>query len=73
MRVSEFWSLMDDEFGAGYARSLATDLVLADADGRSAVVALESGMDPKAVWLAVCEAKDVPAQRRLGKDLKPKR
>lgn len=73
MRVSEFWSLMDDEFGVGYARSLARDLVLTEAGGRSAVEALEAGVDPKSIWLAVCLAKDVPVQRRLGKDLKPKR
>lgn len=73
MRVSEFWSLMDDEFGTGYARSLGRDLVLTDVGGRSALEALEAGIDPKAVWLAVCDAKDVPLQRRLGKDRKPKR
>ncbi|MDR6270787.1 hypothetical protein JOE69_003025 [Arthrobacter russicus] len=71
--MSEFWSLMDDEFGAGYARSLGRDLVLTDVGGRSALEALEAGIDPKAVWLAVCDAKDVPLQRRLGKDRKPKR
>ena len=25
MRMSDFWRLMDDEFGAAYARSLARD------------------------------------------------
>lgn len=73
MRVSEFWTLMDDEFGPGYARSLGRDLALSAMGSRSAQEALEAGTDPKRVWLAVCEAKDVPANRRLGKDAKPRR
>lgn len=73
VRLSEFWRLMEDEFGAGYARVLAGELVLADLGGRSAQAGLEAGIDPRRVWLAVCEKQDVPPERRLGRDVAPKR
>ncbi|WP_394942178.1 DUF3046 domain-containing protein [Psychromicrobium sp. YIM B11713] len=72
MRVSEFWRLMEDEFGARYARSLASDLILTAIGGRSAIEALEAGVSPREIWHAVCDVQEVPASRRLGKDLKPK-
>ncbi|MBG0739309.1 DUF3046 domain-containing protein [Paeniglutamicibacter antarcticus] len=68
MRISDFWRLMDDEFGAGYSRVLAGDLVLSEAGGRSAQEALQAGLDPRLVWQAVCQMQDVPPERRLGKD-----
>lgn len=64
---------MDEEFGSGYSRVLAADLVLTSLDGRTAVEALKAGVPPKAVWLAVCDMQDVPPQRRLGRDIKPTR
>ncbi|MCW2133553.1 MULTISPECIES: DUF3046 domain-containing protein [Crystallibacter] len=73
MRISDFWRLMDDEFGPGYSRVLAADLVLTGLGGRTAMAALEAGIPPKSVWLAVCEMQDVPAERRLGRDIKPSR
>ncbi|MFD1214564.1 DUF3046 domain-containing protein [Arthrobacter sp. GCM10027362] len=73
MRLSDFWRLMDDEFGAGYSRVLAADLVLAALGGRTAAEALKAGVPPKSVWLAVCEMQDVPPERRLGRDIKPRR
>ncbi|MFB0835122.1 DUF3046 domain-containing protein [Arthrobacter halodurans] len=72
MRLSEFWRLMDDEFGAGYSRVLAGDLVLADLGGRTPLEALGAGENPKAVWSAVCLKQDVPPERRLGRDIPPK-
>ncbi len=72
MRISDFWRLMDDEFGSAYSRVLAADLVLGQLGGVTAAQALEKGIEPKAVWLAVCDVQDVPANRRLGRDIKPK-
>ncbi|MEB7505943.1 DUF3046 domain-containing protein [Arthrobacter koreensis] len=72
MRISDFWRLMDDEFGSAYSRVLAADLVLTGLSGRTAQQALESGIDPKRVWLEVCEMQEVPQDRRLGRDIKPK-
>lgn len=71
MRASDFWRLMDDEFGAGYSRVLANSLVLAGVGGRTAVEALAARYHPREVWLAVCEVQDVPPERRLGRDIKP--
>jgi len=72
MRISDFWRLMDDEFGSAYSRVLAADLVLTGLSGRTAQQALDSGIDPKRVWLEVCEMQEIPQDRRLGRDIKPK-
>ena len=68
MRHSRFWELMDEEFGPGYAPSLARSQVLSSLDGRSAVEALDAGLAPREVWLALCDAMDVPESRRHGRD-----
>jgi hypothetical protein len=60
---------MDDEFGASYARTLAGDQVIAALGGRTAAQALDAGVRPREVWHAVCDAMQVPAERRLGRDL----
>ncbi|MEE1621969.1 DUF3046 domain-containing protein [Zafaria sp. Z1313] len=72
MRNSDFWRLMDDEFGAGYSRLLAESLVLSSLGGRTPMEALAAGTAPKNVWRAVCEKQDVPEERRLGRDVAPK-
>ncbi len=63
---------MDDEFSAGYSRVLARDLVLKGVGGNTAANALSAGYEPREIWLAVCEMQDVPAGRRLGRDIPPK-
>lgn len=72
MRISDYWRLMDDEFGAGYSRVLSSTLVLAGVGGRTGDQALGSGVSPRDVWLAMCEVQDVPPERRLGRDVKPR-
>jgi Protein of unknown function (DUF3046) len=72
VRISDYWRLMDDEFGAGYSRVLSSTLVLAGVGGRTADQALSSGVSPRDVWLAMCEVQDVPPERRLGRDIKPR-
>jgi hypothetical protein len=66
VRVSEFWSLVDDEFGRVHARSLAADLALPTLGDRTAQRALADGEDPARVWRAMCQAMDVPPERRGG-------
>ncbi|NUT73038.1 DUF3046 domain-containing protein [Pseudarthrobacter sp. C4D7] len=73
MRISEYWRLMDDEFGAGYSRVLSSTLVLAGVGSRTADQALAAGVEPRRVWLAVCDVQDVPTERRLGRDIAPRR
>jgi len=67
-----FWQLMDDEFGAGYARSVATDQALTLLGGMTVDQALATGHQPREVWHAVCEAMDVPAERRWGREPSPR-
>ena len=66
VRHSEFWRLMDDEFGPGYARSVASDQALSALGSRTASEALAAGVPPREVWAAVCDAMHVPPERRLG-------
>ena len=63
---------MDDEFGAAYSRVLSSSLVLAGVGSRTADQALSAGVPPRQVWLAMCEVQDVPPERRLGRDVKPR-
>ena len=68
VRLSQFWILMEDEFGPTYAVSLARDLALDALGGRTAQEALDAGLPPRDVWLALCDAQEVPEARRHGKD-----
>ena len=62
--MTQFRELMDDEFGAARAASLAHDHVFAELGGRTVEQALESGHDLRDVWRAVCAAYDVPPARQ---------
>ncbi|MBI3688339.1 MAG: DUF3046 domain-containing protein [Actinobacteria bacterium] len=64
MRLTEFWERMREQFGAGYAESLAKDQVLAQLGGRTITEALEAGEPVRQVWRAVCEAFEVQARHR---------
>lgn len=64
MRLSEFWALMDQEFGTAYARSLARSHALHALDDRTAEEAVEAGVPVRRVWEAVCDDFDVPPERR---------
>ncbi|KQY97082.1 DUF3046 domain-containing protein [Microbacterium sp. MEC084] len=72
MRRSEFLRAVDEEFGARGA-SLLSDLVLPGI-GRTADQALDDGVPPREIWLALCAETDVPASRRYGAGrLEPRR
>lgn len=66
MRRSEFDRAVSDEFGAARSSFLRHDLTLAEFDGRTVQEALDSGAPAREVWLALCAAMDVPADRRYG-------
>lgn len=68
MRLSQFWQLMDDEFGPAYARTLAVHQSLPELSGATVDEALARGVAPRTVWEAVCEQMSVPGPRRLGVD-----
>jgi Protein of unknown function (DUF3046) len=66
MKLSEFQIAVDDEFGSAYGGVVVNDLVLERVGGRTAREALGAGVAPRDVWLALCEATDVPPERRHG-------
>ena len=66
MKRSEFQTAVDDEFGSAYGGVVVNDLVLERVGGRTAREALAAGIAPREVWLALCEATDVPPERRHG-------
>ncbi len=63
---------MEDEFGREYAAVLLRDLVLTELDDLTGSQALEQGVGPREVWLAICRAQNVPEERWLGLNKKPK-
>jgi hypothetical protein len=73
VRNSEFWALVDDEFGRAHGRTLTRDHVLFELGNRTAEQALADGEPLRQVWLALCEALDVPPERRWGREDVPRR
>jgi hypothetical protein len=72
VRHSDFQFLMEDEFGKEYAAVLLRDLALTEVEDLTGQGALAKGIDPKIIWLAICRAQDVPEERWLGLNKKPK-
>ncbi|WP_314422101.1 DUF3046 domain-containing protein [uncultured Microbacterium sp.] len=73
MRRSEFLRAVDAEFGSR-GSSLVSDLVLTPLGGRTAEEALDAGVQPRDIWLALCVEAEVPLERRHGAGrLEPRR
>jgi len=66
MTRSEFLRALTDEFGDVMAQSVSRHVVLGVLGNLTAIESLDSGMEPKVVWAALCEAMDVPTERRHG-------
>lgn len=64
--MSEFWTLVDGEFGRAQGRALVRDHVVGALGHRTAEQALASGEDPRPVWSALCDDLQVPPERRWG-------
>jgi hypothetical protein len=64
MRITVFRNLMAREFGEVRADMLARDHVFSSLGGRTIDGALEAGVSTKEIWRAVCEAFEVPPERR---------
>lgn len=69
MRTSELQIALSEEFGA-LGSVLMTDLTLRALGGRTGAEALAAGVPARHVWQALCDAKDVPAERRHGRGLR---
>jgi hypothetical protein len=63
---SEFLRALSDEFGEVMSHSVSTDVIIGALRNRSAMEALDAGIEPKVVWAALCEVMDVPSHRRHG-------
>ena len=46
------------------AQSVSRDHLFSELGGRSAVEAIDAGVPVRRVWLAICEAYDVPPRER---------
>ncbi|MFE3189752.1 DUF3046 domain-containing protein [Nocardia sp. NPDC059240] len=62
MRLTEFQELLHTEFGTARGDVLLNDHVLPSM-GRTGAQAIESGVDPRDVWRALCAEFDVPKYR----------
>lgn len=65
MRLTDFWSRMDQVFGPAYAASVAADQSIAQLDGRSIADAIADGEETVTVWRAVCQAYSDRVPSRL--------
>ncbi|CAM3057898.1 DUF3046 domain-containing protein [Skermania piniformis] len=63
MRRTEFYELLHGEFGAVRGDALLRDHVVPTLAGRTGAQALAAGVDPRAVWRALCAEFDVPRTR----------
>jgi hypothetical protein len=66
VRTSEFWALVDGEFGPGRGRALVRDHVVGGLRHRTPQQALDDGEDLRTVWLALCTDLEVPPERHWG-------
>ena len=66
MTRSEFLRALADEFGGVMSHSVSQDVIVGSLGNRSALDALDAGIEPKVVWAALCEVMDVPVNRRHG-------
>jgi Protein of unknown function (DUF3046) len=64
MRITAFRKMMADEFGEIRADMMARDHVFSALGSRTVDQALEAGVSTKEIWRAVCEAFEVPPDRR---------
>lgn len=69
MRGSELQLALEEEFGS-LGQVLMHDLTLGSLGGRTGAEALAAGVPARQVWQALCDAKDVPAERRHGRGLR---
>ena len=56
MRLTDFWTRLEESFGGAYAHSLAADQALTNLGGRTIDEALAQGEETATVWRAVVAA-----------------
>lgn len=60
MRLTDFWERMDEVFDPTYAPSWAHDFALPELGGLTVTQAIDSGVETKEIWRAVCANVQVP-------------
>jgi DUF3046 family protein len=53
VRLTDFWSRLEEAFGGAYARSLAADHIFRELDGRTIDEAIAQGVETATIWRAV--------------------
>ena len=71
MRRSEFQRAAEEHLGAR-AGWVLDDLILPGV-GMTARAALDDGVPPRQVWLALCDEADLPDSARYGAGIRPAR
>ena len=56
MRLTDFWTRLEETFGAAYARSLAADFSFSDLGERTINEAIAQGVETVTIWRAVVAA-----------------
>ncbi|PZU50478.1 MAG: DUF3046 domain-containing protein [Arsenicicoccus sp.] len=69
MRLSEFWALVEQEFGAGYGAVVTRTQTLGSLGGRTADDALGQGEQVRTVWEAICRDMDIAPEHHHLPDL----
>ncbi|GAA4446969.1 DUF3046 domain-containing protein [Actinokineospora soli] len=64
MRITAFRARLAEEFGPVRADTIARDHVFSALGGRTVDQALDAGLPAKEIWRAVCDAFEVPTERR---------
>jgi hypothetical protein len=68
VRFREFWQLVDEVLGSAHGRELTRSMVLGALEHRTAVQALDDGVEPRTVWHAMCDELQIPDAQRWGSD-----
>jgi hypothetical protein len=55
---------MERQFGSMRSQSVVRDHVFGQLDSRTALQAIEDGVDVRRVWLEICKEYDVPPKER---------
>lgn len=63
MRLTEFTELVNSQFGVSSGDSILRDHVLVELGGRTGAQAIDAGVDPRDIWVALCRDFDVPRNR----------
>jgi hypothetical protein len=63
VRLTEFQELLHTEFGVARGDALLTDHTIPELGGLTGAAAIDTGVDPRDVWRALCADFDVPRSR----------